>query len=132
MDIDEAREFLKDNHRAVLATRKRSGDLQMSPVVVGIDAEGRAVISATETRAKVINLRRDPRASLCVMNDRFFGRWVQVDGQAEIVSLPEAMPLLVETYRLVSGEHPDWEEYREAMERDRRCVIRIAVDHAGP
>jgi PPOX class probable F420-dependent enzyme len=132
MDIDEARQFLKANHRAVLATRKRSGGLQMSPILVAIDAEGRAVISATETRAKVKNLRRDPRASLCAMNDRFFGRWVQLDGQAEIVSLPEAMPLLMETYRLVSGEHPDWDEYRQAMERDRRCVIRIAIDRAGP
>jgi PPOX class probable F420-dependent enzyme len=90
------------------------------------------LISTRETAVKIRNLRRNPLASLCVLPDAFFGGWVQVEGKAEIVSLPEAMELLVEYYRLISGEHPDWDEYRATMQRDRRCVIRIEIDRAGP
>jgi PPOX class probable F420-dependent enzyme len=89
-------------------------------------------VSTRETAVKVKNLRRDPRASLCVLNDRFFGEWIQVDGTAEIVSLPEAMELLVEYYRTLAGEHPDWDEYRASMERERRVLVRIQIDRAGP
>ena len=96
------------------------------------DAEGYVVISSRETAYKVHNLRRDPRATLCVMNDGFYGRWVQVDGRAEIMSLPEAMEPLVDYYRRAAGEHPDWDDYRDAMNREQRCLIRIQIERAGP
>lgn len=132
MQLDRAREFLRANHRAVLATTRADGRPQLSPVLCGVDSAGRVLISTRETAVKIRNLRRNPLASLCGLSDAFFGGWVQVEGKAEIVSLPEAMELLVEYYRLVSGEHPDWDEYRATMQRDRRCVIRIEIDRAGP
>jgi PPOX class probable F420-dependent enzyme len=132
MDTEAARRFLKDNHRAVLATRRRDGGLQMSPVTVGVDESGRAIVSSTEARVKTRNLRRDPRASLCVMNDRFFGAWIQIDGTATIVSLPEAMDRLVDYYRRIAGEHPDWDEFREAMARERRVLVSIDIQRVAP
>jgi PPOX class probable F420-dependent enzyme len=132
VDIDEARQFLRENHRAVLATLRSDGRPQLSPVTVTVDEGGRAVISSRETAYKVRNLRRDPRASLCVMTDKFFPPWVQVDGTATIVSLPDAMEPLVDYYRSVSGEHPDWDDYRRAMEEQRRVVIRVDIERAGP
>lgn len=132
MDIDKARAFMQQNRRAVLATRKRSGEMQLSPVLAGVDAEGRAIISSRETAYKVRNLRRDPAASLCVIPDGFFGQWIQVDGTAEIVSLPEAMELLVDYYRRTAGEHTDWDDYRRAMERERRVLVRVTIQRAGP
>jgi PPOX class probable F420-dependent enzyme len=130
MSPRDAVEFVRSNHNAVLATFRRDGRPQMSPVTAAVDGEGRIVISVTEDRAKTLNARRDPRVALCVMNPRFYGSWVQVEGEAEIVSLPEAMDVLVEYYRDVSGEHPDWDDYRRAMVRDRRCVIRFPVARA--
>ncbi|GAA3094317.1 PPOX class F420-dependent oxidoreductase [Streptosporangium carneum] len=132
MDLDKARDFIRDNHRAVLLTRHADGRPQMSPVTVGLDAEGRAIISSRETAAKVRNLRRDPRATLCVTTDAFFGPWIQIEGDTEVVSLPEAMEGLVSYYRDISGEHPDWDDYRAAMERDRRVILRIDITRAGP
>lgn len=132
MDLDRAREFLRNNHRAILATRKKDGSPQLSPVAVGIDGEGRAEISSREPAFKVRNLRRDPHASLCVFNDRFYGEWMQIDGTAEIQSLPEALEPLVEYYRRISGEHPNWDEYRQAMQDQRRVLIRITLERAGP
>jgi PPOX class probable F420-dependent enzyme len=90
------------------------------------------LVSTRETAVKAKNLARDPRASLCVLNDGFFGEWVQVEGNAEIVHLPEAMELLVDYYRRISGEHPDWEDYRAAMRSERRVMIRITITRAGP
>ncbi|GAA4202786.1 PPOX class F420-dependent oxidoreductase [Streptosporangium oxazolinicum] len=132
MDHDKAREFLRANHRAIMLTSHADGRPQLSPVVVGLDAEGNAIVSTRETAAKVRNLRRNPQVSLCVTTDAFFGGWIQIDGVAEIVSLPEAMDLLVGYYRDISGEHPDWDDYRAAMERERRVVLRIAITRAGP
>ena len=132
MDIAKAQQFLRDNECAVLATTRRNGQIQMSPVTVGLDAEGRAIISSRETAYKVRNLRRRPQSSLCVFVDEFTGPWVQVNGSAEIVSLPEAMELLVEYYRQVAGEHPDWDDYRRAMQQDQRVLIRITIESAGP
>lgn len=132
MDPAAARAFVKENHRAVLVTHQAAGEVQLSPVLVGLDEEGRAIISTRETAYKTHNLRRDPRASLCVMNDRFFGNWVRVDGTAEVLSLPEAMEPLVDYYRRLAGEHDDWDEYRRAMERERRVLLRITIDKAGP
>jgi PPOX class probable F420-dependent enzyme len=132
MQPDQAREFLRANHRAVRATARADGRPQMSPVTCGLDEAGRVIISTRETAVKVRNLRRSPLASLCVFTDAFFGPWVQVEGKAEIISLPEAMEFLVGYYRLISGEHPDWADYRAAMLRDRRCLIRIEITRAGP
>ena len=132
MDLTEARQFLATHHCAVLATRRRDGRLQMSPITVGVDAAGRAIISSRETAYKTRHLRRDPRASLCVFTDEFYGPWVQIDGTAEVISLPAAMELLVDYYQRISGAHPDWNDYRRAMERERRVLLRISIDHAGP
>jgi PPOX class probable F420-dependent enzyme len=132
MDLDRAREFVRAHHRAVLATTRSDGRPQLSPVAAGVDDGGRVVISTRETAMKTKNLERDPRASLCVMNDRFFGEWVQVEGTAEIIRLPDAMDLLVDYYRRVSGEHPDWDDYREAMRRERRVIVAVTLSRAGP
>jgi PPOX class probable F420-dependent enzyme len=132
MDLDRARDFVRKNHRAVMATYHPDGRPQLTPVTVGVDDAGRAIVSTRETAVKVRNLLRDPRVSLCVMNDGFFGEWVQADGEAEVVHLPEAMELLVDYYRGISGEHPDWADYRATMERDRRVLVRITLTHAGP
>ncbi len=128
----EALSFIRDHHRAVLATARADGRPQLSPVLAAVGTDGSVVISTRETAIKARNLGRDPRASLCVLSDGFFGRWVQVDGTVEVVHLPEAMDGLVEYYRQVSGEHPDWDDYRAAMERDRRVLVRLRVDTAGP
>jgi PPOX class probable F420-dependent enzyme len=132
MDLDAARAFVRDHHHAILATTRRDGRPQLSPVAVALDADGRVVLSTRETAIKTANLRRNPAVSVCVFSDEFFGDWIQVDGTAEVVSLPAAMEPLVDYYRSVSGEHPDWDDYRAAMERDRRVVVRITIDRAGP
>jgi PPOX class probable F420-dependent enzyme len=129
---DDAREFVASNHRAVLVTRRAGGGLQTSPVLVGVDGEGRLVVSTREGAYKTRNLRRDPTAVLCVVADRFFGRWLQVEGRAEVVPLPEAMDGLVDYYRRISGEHPDWDDYRRAMRRQRRVLVRVSIEAVGP
>jgi PPOX class probable F420-dependent enzyme len=132
VDLDEARAVIREQHRAVLATIRDDGTPQMSPVLVALDDEGRALVSTREPALKVRNLRRDPRLWLCVLADGFFGRWVQVEGRAEIVSLPDAMDGLVDYYRRLSGEHDNWDDYREAMRRERRVLLRVALTRAGP
>lgn len=132
MQLERARDFIRVNHRAVLATNRADGRPQLSPVTVGVGADGRVLISTRETAIKTKNLARDPRASLCVMNDRFFGDWIQAEGTAETIRLPEAMDLLVDYYRRISGEHPDWDDYRNAMRRDRRVIVAITLSKAGP
>ena len=132
MELDQARDFIRSNHRAVMATRRRDGSPQLSPVVCAVDDDGKVTVSTRETAMKAKNLRRDPAVSLCVISDGFFGDWIQVDGTAEVVSLPEAMDGLVDYYRSISGEHPDWDEYRAAMEKERRVLVRIDVSRAGP
>jgi PPOX class probable F420-dependent enzyme len=129
---DEVRDFLRDNHLGVLATFRRDGRPQLSPVTAGIDDEGRIEISTRETAMKVKNLRRDPRISLCAISPGFFGTWGQVEGTAEIVERPEAIELLVDYFRRISGEHPDWDEYRQAMEDEKRVLVRFEIERAGP
>lgn len=131
MDIDVAREFMREHHRGVLTTFRRDGRPQLSPVSVSVDSDGLVALSSRETAYKVRNLLRDPRASLLVLSDDFW-KWVQVDGAAEILTLPKAMEPLVEQYRSIAGEHPDWDDYRAAMERERRVLIRIEIERAGP
>jgi PPOX class probable F420-dependent enzyme len=128
MTPDEKREFVRTHHHAVLVTRRADGRLQSSPIVCGVAADGRVAISMTEDRAKTKNLRRDRRATLCVLSDDFFGEWVQVDGTAEIVSMPEAKDALIDVYRQIAGEHPDWADYEAAMVRERRVICLIAID----
>lgn len=132
MELARARDFLRAHHRAVLATFRADGLPQLSPVLAAVDDEGRVLISTRETAIKTKNARRDPRVSLCVMNDGFFGDWIQLDGTAEVVSLPAAMELLTGYYRRISGEHPDWDDYRAAMTRERRVILRVSVTRAGP
>ena len=132
MDIAEAIDHVKQNPRAILATKRRDGSPQMSPIVVAVDDDGRLLISSRETAYKTKNARRDPRVSICHVNDAFFGAWIQTDGTAEIVPLPDAMDVLVDYYRRLSGEHPDWDDYRAAMEREKRLIIRVTIDRAGP
>jgi PPOX class probable F420-dependent enzyme len=132
MGPDEARAFVASNHRAVLITRRSGGGLQTSPVLVGVDDDGKLVISTREAAYKTRNLRRDPTAVLCVLSDGFYGRWVQIEGTAQVVSLPEAMEGLVDYYRGISGEHPDWDDYRRAMQDQQRVLVRVSIDAAGP
>lgn len=115
-----------------MATRHPSGRLQMSPVTVAADSSGRAVVSTRETARKARNVVHDPWTSLCVFTDRFFGEWIQIEGEADVIHLPEAMEPLVDYYRAVSGEHPDWDDYRESMRRDQRVLLRITIRRAGP
>jgi PPOX class probable F420-dependent enzyme len=132
MDLGQAADFLRSHHRAVLATTRADGLPQLSPVLCVADDEGRVLISTRETAVKTRNLRRNPHASVCVFTDGFFGEWVQAEGDAEVISLPGAMDLLVDYYRRVAGEHSDWADYRAAMNRDRRVIVRITLTHAGP
>ncbi len=132
MDIDLARDFVRAHHRAVLTTFYPDGRAQLSPVTVGLDASGHVVISTRETATKTRNLATDPRVVLCVLTEAFFGPWVFIEGRAEVIHLPEAMEPLVEYYRGISGEHPDWHDYRAAMERDGRVLVRVSITRAGP
>ena len=132
MDIAAAQQYLRTNHRAVLGTYHADGRAQLSPVTVGVDAEGRVLVSTRETAVKTRNLRRDPRAVLCVMPDSFYGEWALIEGRAEVVSLPDALDLLVDYYRGISGEHPDWDDYRAAMVREKRVMVRVTIERAGP
>jgi PPOX class probable F420-dependent enzyme len=132
VDRSALEEFLRSRHKAVLVTRRADGGVQLSPVTCGLDAGGRVVVSTYPQRAKVANARRDPAVSLCVLSDDFDGPWVQVDGQAEVLDLPEALEPLVEYFRSISGEHPDWDEYRAAMTRQGKSLLRITIDRWGP
>ncbi|MGW5644770.1 PPOX class F420-dependent oxidoreductase [Saccharopolyspora sp. NPDC003752] len=130
MDLDEAREVIGNQHRAVLSTLRADGTPQMTPVLTTTDSAGHVTVSTVAGAAKVRNLRRDPRAWLCVLPDQFFGRWIQVEGTVEIVGLPAALPLLEEYYRSISGEHQDWAAYRRTMQEEHRVLLRITPTRA--
>jgi PPOX class probable F420-dependent enzyme len=132
MDVAAAQEFLRHNHHAVIATFRKDGRPALSPVTVAVDEAGRVIISTRQTSMKVKHLRRDPRIAVTAFTDAFYGDFVQVEGSAEIVELPGAMDLLVDYYRRAAGEHPDWDDYRAAMERDQRVIVRFAIERAGP
>lgn len=132
MDLDKAREFIRTNHRAVLATRRQSGDIQQSPVLVTVDAEGRLVISSRDAAYKTRNLRRDPWAQVCVFTNKFFGDWLVVQGDVEVVEFPDSVEPLVDYFRAISGEHPDWDEYRQAMRDQGKSLIRVTIEQWGP
>jgi PPOX class probable F420-dependent enzyme len=132
MDRDQALDFIRQNHQGVFATTRGDGTPQLTPVTAGVDDQGRVEISSRETAYKVRNLRALPYGTYCGFTDRFFGDWVQVEGPVEIVSMPDALEPLVEYYRRISGEHPDWDEYRQVMADDHRVLIRLGVERAGP
>ena len=132
MTRDEVLSFVRQNPRAVLGTRRQDGGMQLSPVLVAVDEDGTLLISTRETAIKTANVRRDPRVYLCILNPRFFGEWAQAEGPASVESLPDAMEGLVRYYRLISGEHPDWADYRQAMQREKRVLLRITVERVGP
>ena len=132
VDRDELIEFLRPRHRALLMTTRSDGGPQLSPVSCGVDDEGRIVIATYPQRAKALNLRRRPRASVCVVSDAWDGEYVQVDGRAEVLDLPDALEPLVDYYRSIAGEHPDWDEYRDAMRRQGKALVRITITGWGP
>ena len=132
VERDELLAFLRPRHKALLLTRRGDGSAQLSPVSCGVDDQGRVVVSTYPQRAKAVNARRDPRVSLCVLSDDFDGPWVQVDGQAEVLDLPDALEPLVDYYRAISGEHPDWAEYRAAMQRQGKSLVRVTIERWGP
>ena len=131
---DELLDFVRTRHHLVLVTTRQDGRLQLSPVTGGVDTDGRIVVSTYPDRAKATNLRRDPRASVLVLSDEWNDAWVQVDGTAEVLDMPsqEAEDALVDYFRCISGEHPDWDEYRQAMRRQGKSLVRISPDRWGP
>lgn len=131
-DRAELVDFLKPRHRAVLITHRASGGLQTSPVACGVDSQGRLVVATYPQRAKVRNCRRDPAVSMCVLSDDWNDPYVHLDGTAEVLDLPEAVEPLVEYFRSISGEHDDWDEYRAAMVRQGKSLIRVTIDSWGP
>ena len=133
VDRPQLLEFLRPRHHGVLITRRSSTDgVQVSPVSCGLDARGRIVVSTYPQRAKVRNARRNPAVTLCVLSDDWDGAYVQIDGTAEVLDLPDALDALVDYYRCIAGEHPDWDEYRAAMLRQGKVLIRITIDSWGP
>jgi PPOX class probable F420-dependent enzyme len=132
VDAAALADFVRPRHHAILVTTRADGRPQLSPVTCGLDTEGRIVISSYPQRAKARNVRRDPAVSVCVLSDDWDGPYVQVDGTAELIELPDAVEPLVEYFRVISGEHPDWDEYREAMRRQGKCLIRITATRWGP
>ena len=133
VEMDHAKQFLAKHHWGILATRRKNGQLQMSPVTVGLDGNGRAVISSRETAYKVNNLRRDPQAALCAITSSFHGEgWVQINGSAKIISLPDALDTLVHLHRQAYGEHKNWAEFHDRMVREKRVIICIDIESVGP
>jgi PPOX class probable F420-dependent enzyme len=132
VDRDGLLAFIRPRHKCLLVTTRNDGRPQVSPVTSGVDEAGRIVISTYPERAKTRNLRRDPRASACILSDEWNGAWVQVDGTAEVLDMPDALDGLVEYFRCISGEHPDWDEYREAMRRQDKSLIRLSIESWGP
>ncbi|MCD9152892.1 PPOX class F420-dependent oxidoreductase [Aeromicrobium duanguangcaii] len=132
VDLDELLEFVRPRHRFILITRRADGRPQASPVTGGVDDSGRLVISTYPERAKTRNARRDPQVSVVVLSDEWNDAWVQVDGTAEVLDVPEALDAFVEYFRNISGEHPDWDEYRQAMLDQGKSIIRITPTSWGP
>jgi PPOX class probable F420-dependent enzyme len=132
MDVADALAFLRANHNGVIATTRSDGSTQMSPITVGVDSEDRVVVSSRETAYKVRQLRARPQAAICAFTERFIGDWVQVEGPVEVLSMPDALEPLVDYYRDIRGEHPDWDDYRRVMAEDQRVLIRMTVERAGP
>lgn len=132
VELDQLLDFVRPRHRAVLLTRRTDGSPQGSPLTCGVDDAGRIVVSTYPERAKTRNARRDERVSVIVLSDDWNGPWVQIDGTAEVVDSPASVEPLVEYFRNISGEHPDWDEYRAAMVEQGKSIIRITPERWGP
>jgi PPOX class probable F420-dependent enzyme len=128
----ELLDFVRSRHKVVLVTGKRDGTPQLSPVTAGLDSAGRVVVATYPERAKTRNARRQPRVDLLVLSDEWNGPWVQVSGSAEVLDLPEALDPLVDYFRAIAGEHDDWDEYRAAMRRQGKSLIRVTIERWGP
>ncbi|GAA1908685.1 TIGR03618 family F420-dependent PPOX class oxidoreductase [Streptomyces durmitorensis] len=132
VSLDELLDFVRPRHRAVLLTARADATPQGSPLTCGVDDSGRIVVSTYPERAKTRNAKRNPRVSIIVLSDEWNGPWVQIDGTAEVIDSPESVEPLVEYFRNISGEHPDWDEYREAMVKQGKSIIRITPERWGP
>ena len=132
VDRDGLTAFLRPRHQMILLTWRRDGGVQGSPVTAGVDDAGRIVVATYPERAKAANVARHPRASVVVLSEEFNGPWVHVDGDAELITLPDAVEPLVDYFRAISGEHPDWAEYRQAMVDQGKALIRITPTRWGP
>jgi PPOX class probable F420-dependent enzyme len=132
VERDELLEFVRPRHRGILVTTRRDGRPQLSPVSMGVDSEGRVVVSTYPERAKTRNARRRSEGSVCVLSEDFDGEWVQLDGSLEVLDQPAALDALVDYYRSISGEHPDWDEYRTAMQRQGKVLLRLTIQRWGP
>ena len=132
VDREGLLDFVRSRHRMVLVTRRRDGSPQLSPVTGGVDGEGRIVISTYPDRAKANNARRDPAVSVMVLSDEWNGAWVQADGTAEVLDVPDSIEPLVEYFRVIAGEHDDWDEYRQAMVKQGKSLVRLTPERWGP
>ncbi len=132
VDLEGLLGFVRPRHQMVLITTRSDGRPQASPVTGGVDEQGRIVISSYPERAKSVNARRDPRVSVVVLSDDFGGAWVQVDGDCEVIDPPESVEPLVDYFRCISGDHPDWDEYRQAMRDQRKSLLRVTPTRWGP
>ncbi|MEE6136882.1 PPOX class F420-dependent oxidoreductase [Mycobacterium sp. 050128] len=132
VSLPDLLEFIRPRHKMLLTTFRSDGSLHSSPVTGGVDEQGRIVIATYPQRAKSANIRRTPSASVLVLSDDFNGPYVQVDGDAEVIDLPDAVELLVDYFRVIAGEHPDWDDYRRAMVDQGKCLIRVTPRRWGP
>ena len=132
VDHEQMLEFVRPRHQFVLMTYRRDGSVQSSPVTGGVDSEDRLVVSSYPDRAKTANLRRDSRAAVLVLSDDFGGPWLQIDGEGEVLDMPDALDGLVDYFRSISGEHPDWDDYRDAMRKQDKVLLRITPTRWGP
>ncbi|MFJ9039902.1 PPOX class F420-dependent oxidoreductase [Streptomyces sp. NPDC102406] len=132
VSLDELLDFVRPRHRALLITARADGTPQASPLTCGVDDSGRIVVSTYPERAKTRNAKRNPRVSVLVLSDDWNGPWVQVDGTAEVLDVPDSVEPLVEYFRNISGEHPDWDEYRAAMLKQGKSIIRVTPEKWGP
>jgi PPOX class probable F420-dependent enzyme len=132
VDLDGLLEFVRPRHHMILVTHRRDGGPQLSPVTGGVDDDGRIVVATYPERAKTVNARRDPATTVLVLSDGFNDAWVQVDGTAEVLDVPDAVEPLVDYFRSIAGEHDDWDEYRQAMVRQAKSLLRITPERWGP
>ena len=132
VERDELLNFIRPRHKGILSTQRQDKRPQMSLVTMGVNASGKILISSYPERVKVANARRNPEASICVMGEEFNSEWVQVDGHIEVLDLPAALDGLCEYFQVISGDHPDWEEYKSAMVKQGKVLLELSVERWSP